>query len=547
MVSNVGTEDLDFILRFGGGVHSRASEDEIDPRECKEGQNFELDVQNSEYRNRKPIDKIGTVPNTSRINGLITHRKRDGTVTWLVQAGGIVYEWDGAATFTQRATVSSSARLRGTLGSQWELDDKVIITDLALADVVMQWDGTDLTDITFTKNNGGGAFGPFRAKYCTVSKERAMYASVHSSSTFTEHLFVGSLRGDFADISTDNRPSSALSEADPFFLIQPDYKAINGTVQAFDVVTTSSEFGSLFRLTGESAKDFAFLEFYPRSGAEGRESVAYVGNDIFYGRQGRIESVLSTAKFGDVETDDLSIDISDSIDGFKDWTIVYNSRNQRVYCLPGSQNEMWVFHKPIFERFKQVEQGVDQSTSQGLGLSPWVKWTTQNTVNMSFTAMMNMLDPLDGLEYVFAGDANGNIYRIEGSGSGDAGATDVKTERLSSLIQMPLDAEAYGVEGYIQYRKSEEATVALSFEFSGMSVFNEVINITLPTSTINTAYNRDEYYSNGEHYGDAFSGRLTRQKLKVPGKGNAFLVRVTVDGKNDFEINSIGLRFSAGS
>ena len=550
MVSQVGPEDLDITLKFGGGVHSRASEDEIDPRECKEGQNFDLDAQNSEYRNRKPFDLIGTAPNGSQIHGFITLRKSDGTVTFLAQAGDTVYKWDGDATFASVGTVSASARLRGTLQAQWELTDKVIITDLALEDVVMDWNGTTLADITFTNELTHPFGSDFKAKYCVVDKERALYANVQSNAVNTPHLIIGAERGDYTVITVNQRPSSSLALADPFFLIQPDYRSINGLVEAFGIVVTSSEAGSLFNLTGEDFQTFEFNAVCPRSGASGKESVVFAGNDILYGRPGRIESVLSTQRFGDVESDDLSNDISDLFKDFKDWTLIYNSREQRIYCLPGSQNEMWVYHKPIAERNKVIEQGTDVATEKALGISPWVKWVTAHSMSMQFTAMMNMLDPSDGLEYVFAGDASGNIYRIEGSGtSGDGGSASIKTERLSSLIQMPLDSEAYGIEGYIQYRKNQAATVTLTFEYAGRNVFNESIMINIPAveDSERTVYGGSKYYSNGEYYGTAFSGKLTRQIFKVPGMGGAFQVRATIDGTTDFQINSIMLRFSAGS
>ena len=147
---------------------------------------------------------------------------------------------------------------------------------------------------------------------------------------------------------------------------------------------TSSDEGSLFYLTGESAKDFAFEELFPRSGASGDEAIAYVGNDILYGRQGRLESVFATQNFGDVDATDVSIGVSDSIEDFTDWTIIYNSRNQKVYCVPSGQSQIWVLYKPLLVT----------------NLSPWSKWTTLHSMAMNPTAIMNMLDPQDGLEYV---------------------------------------------------------------------------------------------------------------------------------------------------
>jgi hypothetical protein len=56
----------DVKIKFGGGLHTSASADEIDQREAADGQNFLLDLDNRELRNRPPFDLIGTVPNGLR-------------------------------------------------------------------------------------------------------------------------------------------------------------------------------------------------------------------------------------------------------------------------------------------------------------------------------------------------------------------------------------------------------------------------------------------------------------------------------------------------
>lgn len=515
--------------KHGGGVHSRASIEEIDPRECTTGQNFDLDFQNRNFKNRKPFDLIGTVPNAQEIRGFANLQKSDGTVSVLVQAGTNVYEWDGVTTFTLKGTVASGTKLRGRLEHNWQLSDKVIITDLNLTQPVMEWDGTTLQNITFTADDGSTAFGTFKARYCTVSNERAIFSNIHDNGTDTPHLIVGSQRGDFTIISVANRPASALNEADPFFLIQPDYRYINGMVESFGVLATSSRSGSMFKLTGSSAKDFAFEPLHPRSGASGDESVATTGNDITYGRNGRIESLLSTDRFGDVETDDISQDIYDQIETFNNWTVVYNARNQRVYCVPVGESEIWVMHKSLM----------------GGELSPWSQWVTNHSMSFQPTCIMNMLDPADGLEYVFFGDSNGNFYRLEGTGAlGDGGLNNITVIRKSKLFSAPLDAEIYDVEGWIKYEKNETATVTLDFEFGGMSVFTEQIVISVPSITGGTYYGGGAYYSGGVYYG-SFRTRITRQKFAVPGKGNEFQIKATIEGTKDFTINEIGLKFKA--
>lgn len=535
MPSRVGPQDVPIVIKFGGGIHSRPSEDEIHEQECVEGRNFILDLEDTGFRNRPPFDLIGTVGNAAEIRGLVTHLKTDGTATALVQAGDTVYEWDGATTFTSRGTVPATAQLRGRLEHNFQLDDKVIITDLNSVEEILEWDGTTLAK-TAMLDSGGTAFGDFRAKYCFVSNERVFYANIvdASSTPITlPHLIVGAKRGEFETISVNDRPSSALSEGDPFFLIQPDFHPINGMVESFGKAVTSSLRGSAFKLTGASAKDFAFEELYPRSGATGDEAVAYVGNDILIGRQGRIESLSGVEQFGDVENDDLTVGISDSIDTYNDWVLTYNSRTQKIYCYPDSKSEIWVLHKSLV----------------GSGVSPWSRYVTDHAMAFDPTAIMNMLDPSDGLEYVFFGDASGNFYRMEGTGSGDGGTTDVDVERLSKLYAFPEGAQAYNIEGYISYRASLTArSVRLRFEFSGESVFDSQITVNLPATTQGqVTYGGGFYYSGGKYYGATFSGRLTRQKFGVAGKSNSFQVRATVSESTDFDIKEIGLKLTAAS
>ena len=127
-------EDSD-IWFSGGGINSRASEDQIAELECTEGENFLLDPGNAEFRPRPPIELVGTTPNATEIRGFATLLKTDGTVTMLVQAGATVYSWDGN-TFSNVGTVSASAKLRGPKHAIWALADKILIADINLADEI---------------------------------------------------------------------------------------------------------------------------------------------------------------------------------------------------------------------------------------------------------------------------------------------------------------------------------------------------------------------------------------------------------------------------
>lgn len=529
MPDKIGPDDLDVVIKFGGGLHTRASEDEIDPREAAGGNNFLLDLENLQLRNRNPFDLIGQVPNGQEIRGGGSLLKSDGTVSTLVQAGDTVYEWDGISTFTSVGTVDPNARLRGHWRSHnWSLDDKLLLTDLSLVEVVKEWDGITFADVAFT-NEVPEPFGDFYAKYLSISLERAVFSHVRDPGQTIRHMMVGSKQTDYTQITVSNLPSSALSEEDPFFLLMPDLRPINGHVEAFGATMLSTQKGRLFNLTGSSAKDFSFDEFYPGSNASGEESLVYIGNDIIYGRQGRIESVTDTQRFGDSEADDLTRQVSDQVEGFAAWSSAYNSRLNRAYLFPENEPEVWVLNTAL----------------RGQQLSPWMRWQTNHPLAFKPTFQMTMLDPQDGLEYHFMGDSFGNFYRTEGTGNGDGGTTEISTEWLTKLFSAPLDTEAFNIEGWIKYRKGDAATVVLTFEFAGISVFNEAITITFPAVPGRTVYSGNSHYNDGHFYGTTFSGRLTRQKYLVAGQGNEFQLRVQVTETSNFEINEIGVRLTA--
>jgi len=531
LTKKIGPDEVNVEINFGGGLHTRASDDDIDPREAADGNNFLLDLENRDLRPRPPFDLIGTVPNAAEIRGGGSLLKSDGTVSTIIQAGNTVYEWDGQTTFTSKGTVNSSTKLRGHWRSHnWTLDDELILTDLNLADTVKKWNGTTFSNVSFT-NQIGGAFGTFYAKYLNVTNERAVFANVKDPSGASPHMIVGSLQSDYTKITVVNKPSSALSEEDPFFLLTPDLKPINGHVEAFGTAIVSSERGQLFNLAGASAKDFAFEPFYPGSAAMGDEALAYIGNDVVYGRQGRLESVTDTNKFGDSANDDLTKMVADQISGFSGWRSVYNSRLNRVYFQPTGESELWVLDTAL----------------RGGQVSPWMRWKTTHSLGFQPTFMMSMLDPFDGLEYVFMGDSGGNFYRLEGSGeNGDGGTSNIATEFLTKIFTGKLDAQVYDLEGYIRFHRDQATTVELIFEYAGEEIFNKSVTVELSATTGASYYGGSAYYGGSFYYGTV-SGRISRRKFNPPGQANEFQLRVKSEGTAPFSISSIGLRLKQAS
>ena len=83
------------VLRFGGGLNTRSSEQDINEIESSAGgKNYDLDPANFSFRPRQPIDLLHTAPNASEIRGAVNLLKTDGTSQILVQAGTNLYEWD---------------------------------------------------------------------------------------------------------------------------------------------------------------------------------------------------------------------------------------------------------------------------------------------------------------------------------------------------------------------------------------------------------------------------------------------------------------------
>lgn len=536
MLEAYPTKPFQTVLRFGGGVVTVASEDEIKERECSAGQNFTMELDNSHFRPRKPFQKMGTATNGANIMGYAQLVKKDNTISTLIQAGDTVYEWDGAGTFTSKGTVSAGAKLRGPLSANWTMEDKVLITDLTKTEVVQEWDGTTFQAVTTNLGTN------FYAKYCFVENERAWYGNVKTSSD-TPHLIAVSKLEDYNDLSTANRPASSLSDEDPFYLLSPDLRPLNGLVEAFGAVLFSTTRGSMFKFTGNTAKNYAISAFYNGSAATGEESVCHVGNDIYFGREGAIETLSGIQTIGEATVDDLTRFIANEIQSIEQWRLVWDRNTGRLYCFPKDEDEIWVFQKPIYDDVAK------NAALNNLGkfISPWSRYTTRHSATFLPTTVWNMLDPATSTMAVYFGDTSGNIYKMEGdSYNGDGGTTDLLTTRTSMSFQSP-PGQKFDVNGWILYRKpAEDVNITLTFEYGGVSVFDQPIELTLPapSTTAFSTYGGTSYYAGSNYYGTSFIGRLTRQEWSAAGRASQLQVQAQVEGKTDFSIAEIGINWT---
>ena len=503
---------------------------DINPDECTDGQNFELSREQRALITRKPFDLVATAPNLSQIDGYAQLVTKAGAITTLIQAGTSVYSWDGASSFTLVGTVASGAKLRGPLEQNFTLDDIVIITDLEKAQPVMQWDGTTFT--TFTHNLGVTLY----AKFGRVIGERLLLANV-TAPTDVPHLLIGSELSNANVLTVLNRPSSALSDSDPFYIPMPDLKPINGMDEVAQQLVLSTARGKLFALSGTSAFDFSIVPFYQGSSIANDDAMVNTGNDLLLGVEGRIETLSGIVAFGDVETNDLTRFISTEVDEVTGWRMVYDRRNQRVFCFPDNSTVCWVFYKSLVYYGSQKQLNTDASN-----LSPWSKWTTAHVMEMNPSLAMRLIDPVTSIESVYMGDRFGNIYKFDGAGDLDGGLNVVTLKRRSGLIMVP-DADIFDVRVNIDYRKNIAADIILRFLFAGVETADATLTISLPAG--GGAFYGGSFYYGGASYYSSSAGKIRRTQKHAQGRGNGLQIEVEISAQGTIDIQQIEVILTA--
>lgn len=524
-------------LEFSRGINAAARARDIDPRECTKGENFALDLDFGGWRRRKAFDLVATAPNGGRINGYAQLVKADGTISTLIQAAEVVYDWDGGSTFTQVATVNNSARLRGPRDQIWTLDDIVIITDLAKIETVKQWDGTTFS--TMTENLSGD----FIAKYCFVENEVAYFANVSIGGADTPHVLLASKRGDNNTLDSSTRALLTVNQEDAWFLPIPDFRPINALENNFGKILVSTERGRLYQLLGTSSFDYELVPMYANSAAAGDEAVVNIGNDLIIGRAGNIDALSGVQNFGDVETDDLDRWIHPLIEDVVDWRLVYNPTLHKVYCFPKDRSECFVLHKSIL------------LTGDG---SPWSKWTTTQEMSFQPTTMIPIRRPSDGVDVVYLGGSDGSIYELEGTGAQDGGTDNITSFRVSGTIDPPRDPSnnnqlVFDQDGFVDYRRLAANTFTLTFQHGGVNFFDQNVTVPIEDSADFAVYDAgttsSDYYDEAGNGPSSFYGiggldRTARKTFSSAGQSSSFAVKGEITGSAEFEIDQIGLNFS---
>lgn len=502
-------------LIFSGGINEQ-DDTLVQPQECTDGYNFELG--NSHLRPREPFDLLGTASNAASLNGFIQLIKADNSETTLVQAGDTVYLWDGAASFTSKGTVHASSKLRGVT---WSLGGYTVITDIAKLTIVKKWDGTSLT--TLTTGLGATLF----AKYGIVYKGRVWLLNV-TSGTATPHLMVASAFENPESYDTTNRAqASGFSTGnEAFYMVTPDLLPINGVAVFFNTLIVSTEGGRLYRLNGSDSMDFEWVPFYSGSSAIGNETMAAIGNDVVYMRNGGvIESLRSTQDFGDVKTDDLSRWIENTVAALTGCTTVYDQERQKVYFFAGS-NKLLVLFKALL----------------GTELSPWSVYKTDHSSSFDATSAIYMRRPGASPYFVYWGDSMGRLYQMDGASTGDPSDTAINTYRRSRYLD-EFNTELNRMRGRVEYKRISDVDLLMDFEWADDYATNRcTVPLEGPPAGDAAGYFGGTSYFGGSFYfnsGFFYAERVSTKGFAPVGRGPGFHLMLTVQSLQSFDILKI--------
>ena len=485
--------------------------------------NFELSMSRSSLRPRVSFDSVGVTTNAGDVRGFMQLVKSDDTSTTLVQSGAVVYSWDGTL-FTSVGACTSTSQLRGIT---WTLGNYMLITDLNKATVIKKWDGTTLSTPTT------GLVTP-AAKYAVVHNNRVWLFNLTENGSALPHLAVASAFEDPTDFSTSLRAadSSFATGLEAFYLVMPDLKPINGVAVFQNQLIISTVEGQLFKLTGTTSLNYAFVPFYLGSAAVGTETIKNVGNDVFYMKAGgSIESLRSTDTFGDVTADDLSRWIQTSTSGLTDAITVYDQTRQTV---------MFFVAGKVLVLFKDI-----LVTGGG---SPWSVYKTAHVSNFTTKAAQYMRIPGTTSYTTYFGGATGEIYDLNGTGLGDGGASDIVTVRKFKTIDKEMagvDFERQILTGRIRYRRLAATAVNLNFVWSDTYLSADVTMVLKgpPQTDPGVYYGGDNYYGGVFYYntGFSFADQISTKGFSPTGKSPGFQLTVQIDSCETFQIDEITL------
>lgn len=593
-------------ITFDGGLNEN---DGTAINECQEGYNFDLVFGDTNFIPRNPIDLKGTSPNAGTIAGIMQLIERDDTDTTLVfDDDGVtpeIFLWDGSTSFTSQRTANLAvgSKLRSFY---YSLDDRIAIVDIMKDTPLMTWDGVtcerhktglvdgagvSITGITQTAGTATATYGSAHglavgdliyvyganetdyngehevltvpltttvtyavpsgttspatgtitadkgvelyAKYGVIHNGRQWLFNVTTddgTESDTPHLMVASAFEDIESYDTAARnKDGSLTGNEAFYMLTRDLKPINGVVSFNKELVISTEDGRLYRLVGNDSTNYDWVEYYSGSSAIGTETLVNFGNDVAMMRKGgRIDTLRATDASSDVTVDDISRWIPNATRSLTDAIAVYDNDFQKVYFFVNSK--ILVLYK---------------DNLYGSKVSPWSVFRTELDFRFNTSAATRIRRPGTQTYTVFLGGDAGEVYDLNGNGDGDAGTTNVLTQRKSNLIE-ELDTKMGLLNGSVHYRRVGQCDLALTCFWS--EDYNETQSVVSlkgrgPTDTVSPYYAADIYYNGDVYYngGFIFEGFPTRQNFSPAGRSPSFFFELSTDSLYKFQIDYIEL------
>jgi hypothetical protein len=400
--------------------------------------------------------------------------------------------------------------------------------------------GSPATPITTTITADLGV--ELKAKYSVVKDNRVWLFNINTDGTTLPHAILASKFEDPENFDTAVRGTAqdatstftTTTKSDPFFLLSPDLRPINGATFFLNTLVISTEGGKLYRLTGSDPSDYNFIDYYSGSAAGNELSMVNTGNDVMYAKRGgEIDRLSDTDRSGDVSVDDATIFLPTTRLLLENPRGVYDQARQRVLWF--EEGFVLVFDKGI--------------ALTAPNLSPWSKWTTLMPNGFQTEAATFLRRPGKSTFSIYWGDAEGKIYDLNGVGrEGDAGEYSIECSRRSRYI-VELPSNFSMIEGRVLYQRSGACVGSLVFDWG--EEFNET-TCALPFSgTVQNGdpnfwnesdlyWGEDEYWSEGTVVGDVgLDGKFASVGFSAQGRSPGFAMTISLDCTEEFKIHKV--------
>lgn len=368
------------------------------------------------------------------------------------------------------------------------------------------------------------------AKYGVIHNGRQWLFNVTTDTDDTPHLIVASAFEDIESYDTSVRAEDGtLSGDEAFYILTKDLKPVNGVDVFNKELIISTIDGKLFRLIGDDATNYRWVDYYSGSAAIGTETLVNFGNDVALMRSGgRIDTLRQTDASGDVTVDDISRWIPKITKSLNEAISVYDNDAQKVYFFVQSK---------VLVLYKEYLYGSD--------VSPWGVFTTELGFHFNTSVAVRIRRPGQTSYSVYVGGDGGEVYDLNGTGDGDAGTTGVQMKRRSNLIE-ELNTKQGILVGSVHYRRVEQVDLVMSCDWSEeYNVTSSTVKLKgrSPTDAPTPYFGGDIYFGGDTYYngGFEFEGRPTTQRFSPAGRSPAFFFEINTDSQYEYQIDYITL------